>query len=55
MYHVNNQGIDEGMINVHYYYYYLGERARNTSPSKQASENLLAGGSVGVVILVARL
>ena len=53
MYQVNNQGIDEGMINIHYYY--LGERARNTSPSKQASEDLLAGSSVGVVILVARL
>ena len=23
MYHVSAQGIDERMINVHYYYYYL--------------------------------
>ena len=23
MYHVSTQGIDERMINVHYYYYYI--------------------------------
>ena len=23
MYHVSTQGVDEGMLNVHYYYYYL--------------------------------
>ena len=23
MYHVNTQGIDERMINVHYYYYHM--------------------------------
>ena len=43
MYHVSAQGVDERMINVHYYYYYLaesliraaawssGERVRNQS------------------------
>ena len=25
MYHVSAQGIDERMINVHYYYYYLAK------------------------------
>ena len=25
MYHVNAQGVDERMINVHYYYYKMGE------------------------------
>ena len=24
MYHVRAQGVDERMINVHYYYYYFG-------------------------------
>ena len=24
MYHVSAQGVDERMINVHYYYYYFG-------------------------------
>ena len=23
MYHVSTQGVDERMVNVHYYYYYL--------------------------------
>ena len=27
MYHVSAQGIDERMINVHYYYYYIDIRA----------------------------
>ena len=33
MYHVSAQGIDERMINVHYYYYYR-ERVKITRPVK---------------------
>ena len=25
MYYVSTQGVDERMINVHYYYYYFGD------------------------------
>ena len=28
MHHVTAQGVDERMINVHYYYYYVGVRVR---------------------------
>ena len=30
MYHVSAQGIDERMINVHYYYYYLNNKNTHT-------------------------
>ena len=39
MYHVSAQGIDERMINVHYYYYYdqsTGERLALLAPSSQS-------------------
>ena len=28
MYHVSAQGVDERMVNVHYYYYYARARSR---------------------------
>ena len=30
MYHVSAHGVDERMINVHYYYYYLRERTEDS-------------------------
>ena len=33
MYHVSAQGVDERMINVHYYYYYLS----HTSEQRMAN------------------
>ena len=41
MYHVSAQGIDERMINVHYYYYYKNTAASRpqSTETKQTSKN----------------
>ena len=42
MYHVSTQGVDEHMINVHYYYYYEFEyllKKANNSESKQINSH----------------
>ena len=44
MYHVSAQGIDERMINAHYYYYYL----------KRINGNLLGEDGVREVVHVSR-
>ena len=35
MYHVSTQGVDERMINVHYYYYYCSLIPRPLTPSSK--------------------
>ena len=46
MYHVSTQGVDEHMINVHYYYYdvfeYLLKKANNSESKQKTVTNVEA-------------
>ena len=40
MYHVNAQGVEERMINVHYYYYYSAQAKHKDMPKPNSKVRL---------------